>query len=247
MAASHTPIRLCGWIRQQSDGHFTGGQTRKPEQQPPSHELDDSHVPSTTFEASLQAINQLLDKQPQIAHLTGWLDEFPEHSETIAENLSTRRENAPVHDRFDTNQLSLESLPKVAEAAEKLVGSHLIDGLTYVIAAAETLFDPGMLHPDMVRTLGELGVKGESAYHEGASQPVVPVGGLMAAYKATENPEVERSLGFFLRIRQTLEMTHARVVHCQKPGGVGDPARGQQRGRPHCLADVAPRCIVVRP
>ena len=92
----------------------------------------------------------------------------------------------------------MESLPKLKEAGEKLLESELMgDGLPKVIDAGVSMVDSGMLDKKVVSVLGDLGSKSAETYQEVASQPVEPIGGLFATLRATKDPDVQKSVGFF--------------------------------------------------
>jgi len=71
------------------------------------------------------------------------------------------------------------------------------DGLPKVIDAGVSMVDSGMLDRQVVSTLGDLGKKTVETYNEVSSKPVPPVGGLFATLRATKDPDVQKSVGFF--------------------------------------------------
>ena len=154
-----------------------------------------------TDPATLETLNQLLDRLPLASFLLESLEGFIGRGETIADNLAgVVGELNLSESKIDTSQLSslLEALPKFKEAGEKLLDSDLMgDGLPKVIDAGVTMVDSGMLDKEVVGILGDLGKKSAQTYQEVASKPVEPVGGLWATRRATKDPDVQKSVGFF--------------------------------------------------
>lgn len=154
-----------------------------------------------TDPATLETLNQLLDRLPLASFLLESLEGFIGRGETIADNLAGVVGELNLSEpKIDTSQLSslLEALPKFREAGEKLLDSDLMgDGLPKVIDAGVTMVDSGMLDKEVVGILGDLGKKSAQTYQEVASKPVEPVGGLWATLKATKDPDVQKSVGFF--------------------------------------------------
>lgn len=150
---------------------------------------------------TLASLNQLLEKLPLITFLVESLEGFIGRGETIADNVSSAiqemqlGEQTAVKDKF---LHLIETLPKLAEAGEKLLDSELLgDGLSKVLDAGVTMIDSGMADHDVVQTLGELGKKGADTYKQVSSAPITPVGGFFATLKAMKDPDVQKSIGFF--------------------------------------------------
>ncbi len=150
---------------------------------------------------TLATVNLLLDKLPLVAFMLESLEGFISRGETVADNLSAAVGELKLGEHnIDLAKLPalLEKLPKLTEAGEKLLDSDLMgDGLPKVIEAGVSMVDSGMMDKDVVRTLGDLGRKSAETYNEVASKPVAPVGGLFATLKATKDPDVQKSVGFF--------------------------------------------------
>ena len=102
-----------------------------------------------TDPATLETLNQLLDRLPLASFLLESLEGFIGRGETIADNLAgVVGELNLSESKIDTSQLSslLEALPKFKEAGEKLLDSDLMgDGLPKVIDAGVTMVDPILL------------------------------------------------------------------------------------------------------
>jgi uncharacterized protein YjgD (DUF1641 family) len=150
---------------------------------------------------TLETLNQLLDKLPLIAFFLESLEGFISRGDTIADNLSAAVGELKLGElNLDISSLLplLEALPQLKEAGEKLLDSDLMgDGLPKVIDAGVSMVDSGMLDRQVVSTLGDLGKKTVETYNEVSSKPVPPVGGLFATLRATKDPDVQKSVGFF--------------------------------------------------
>ena len=150
---------------------------------------------------TLATLNQLLDRLPLAAFVLESLEGFINRGETIADNLSDAVGELNLSEaKLDTRQITalLEALPRFKEAGEKLLESNLLgEGLPKVLDAGVSMVDSGMLDQEVVTILGELGKKSSQAYQEAAAKPVEPVGGMWATLRATRDPDVQKSLGFF--------------------------------------------------
>lgn len=154
-----------------------------------------------TNPTTLATLNQLLDKLPLIAFLLESLEGFIQRGETVADNLAEAigELNLSEH-KIDFSQIAplMETLPKMAKAGEKLFESELMGkDFPKVIDAGVTMVDSGMMDKDIIQILGDLGKKGAETYKEVTREPIQPVGGLFATLKATKDPDVQKSLGFF--------------------------------------------------
>lgn len=154
-----------------------------------------------TEPTTLATLNQLLEKLPLIAFVLESLEGFIRRGETIADSLADAIGELKLKERdIDLGKLLplFEALPKMTAAGQQLLDSNLMtDSLPKVIEAGVTMVDSGMLDENVVRTLGELGRRGVETYNEVTAKPVAPVGGLFATMKATKDPDVQKSLGFF--------------------------------------------------
>ena len=150
---------------------------------------------------TLSTLNELLDRLPLAAFMLESLEGFISRGDTIADSLSEMVGDLKLGDvNIDVSQFKtmMESLPKFKEAGEKLLDSELMgDGLPKVIDAGVSMVESGMLDKEVVSILGDLGKKSAETYREVASQPVEPIGGLWATLKATKDPDVQKSVGFF--------------------------------------------------
>ncbi len=148
---------------------------------------------------TLDTLNRLLDQLPLAAFLMESLEGFIGRGETIADNLADAFGELKLG-KIDTGQFTslLESLPKLKEAGEKLLDSDLMgDNFHKVVDAGVSMVESGMVDKEVVSVLGELGKKSAQTYQEVASQPVQPIGGLFATLRATKDPDVQKSVGFF--------------------------------------------------
>lgn len=148
----------------------------------------------------LASLNQLLDRLPLVAFLLESLEGFIARGETIVENLAGTVAELKLGDHpidFDSLTSVLEVLPKFREAGEQWIDSGLADDLPKIIDAGVGMVDSGMLDQQVVNVLGTLGKQAAHTYVEVTQQPVEPIGGLFATLKATKDPDVQKSMGFF--------------------------------------------------
>lgn len=154
-----------------------------------------------TDPTTLETVSRLLDRLPLAAFLLESLEGFIGRGDTIADNLADAVGELNLSEsKIDASQLTslLEALPKLKEAGEKLLDSDLMgDGLPKVIDAGVSMVDSGMLDKEIVSILGELGKKSAQTYREVSASSVKPIGGLWATLKATKDPDVQKSVGFF--------------------------------------------------
>jgi uncharacterized protein YjgD (DUF1641 family) len=59
------------------------------------------------------------------------------------------------------------------------------------------MIESGMVDKEVVAVLGDLGKKSAETYREVSSEAVEPIGGLFATLRATKDPDVQKSVGFF--------------------------------------------------
>ncbi len=150
---------------------------------------------------TLAALNNLLDRLPLASFMLESLEEFIARGDTIADNLADLIGDLDLGDiNIDVESLKpfLEALPKLMKAGDKLFQSKLMgEDLPKVIEAGVTMVDSGMMDKEVVAVLGDLGRKSAETYKEVAARPVAPIGGLWATLKATKDPDVQKSVGFF--------------------------------------------------
>ena len=150
---------------------------------------------------TLKTFNQLLDKLPLAAFLLQSLEGFISRGDTIAQNLADAVGELNLTEmKIDPDQIKLflDALPRFRAAGEKLLESELMgEGLPKVIDAGVSMVESGMLDKEVVSVLGELGAKSAETYREVSAQEVEPIGGLWATLKATKDPDVQKSVGFF--------------------------------------------------
>ncbi len=148
---------------------------------------------------TLATLNRLLDQLPLAAFMLEALEGFISRGETITDNVADAFGELKL-DQIDTSQftLLLQSLPKLKEAGEKLLESQLLgDSFQKIIDAGNSMIESGMVDKKVVGVLGDLGKKSAETYLEVASKPVQPIGGLFATLRATKDPDVQKSVGFF--------------------------------------------------
>ena len=164
-------------------------------------ELEQSRIlERLTDPQTLELLNRLLDRLPMAAFLLESLEEFIARGDTIAENLadavSELRTDAMPVDQTPLGEY-IKSLPKLKEAADRMLDSGLLDeGFEKVIDAGVSMIDHGMMDQDVVSTLGKVGKQAVETYQKVSQQPVAPIGGAWALMRATKDPDVQRTLGF---------------------------------------------------
>ena len=150
---------------------------------------------------TLDLLNQMLDRLPLAAFLLESLEGFIQRGDTIADNVADMVGELKLSEmKIDPDQLAafMKTLPQLRAAGEQLLDSHLLgEGLPKAIDAGVSLVESGMLDKEIVDLLGELGRKGADTYREVSSTPVEPIGGLFATLRATKDPDVQKSVGFF--------------------------------------------------
>ena len=165
-------------------------------------ELARSHVlERLTDPQILETLNRLLDRLPLAAFLLESVEGFIARGETITDNLAEAFGELGLGSMdIDTDQLTslLASIPKLREAGEKLLDSKLMDeGLPTVIDAGVVMVESGMLDKDVVSMLGQLGRQSAETFREVTANPIEPIGGLFATLRATKDPDVQKTVGFF--------------------------------------------------
>ncbi|MEZ6096824.1 MAG: DUF1641 domain-containing protein [Pirellulaceae bacterium] len=165
-------------------------------------EVDRSEVlDKLTQPETLALLNDLIERLPLIAMMVDSMEGFIKRGDTIADNVAGMVKELKLSDKkFDVAQIAstLESLPKLKEAGEQFLNSGLADGgLPKVIDAGVSMIESGMMDKDVVATLGYLGKVSVETYHEVTEQNVQPVGGVFALMRATKDPDVQKSIGFF--------------------------------------------------
>ncbi len=180
----------------------TGAKLASVSQQAHLDDLEQSRlVQRLTEPETLAILNNLLDKLPLMAMMIEALDGFVRRGDTIAENVAGIVHELKLNERnFDTDKLVdfLKSLPKLQEMGEHLLNSGLADdGLPKVIDAGVSVINSGMLDKEVVTTLGELGRKAVHTFLEVKQQKPAPIGGLWATLRASKDPDVQKSVGFF--------------------------------------------------
>lgn len=158
-------------------------------------------VDRLTQPETLKTLHRLLDQLPLLAVMMESLDEFLKRGDTIADNLAGMVQELKRSDvSIDLESVSslVRSLPKLQEMGEHLLDSGLADeGLPKVIDAGVSMLESGMLDKDVVAVLGELGRASVHTFVDVKKQNPQPIGGLWAMMRATKDPDVQKTLGFF--------------------------------------------------
>ena len=157
-----------------------------------------------TDPATLKLLSQLLDHLPLAVFALEAVDGFLKRGDVLADSMADGvaelRKGSPNVDP-EALKAAVESLPKLAEAGQRLVSSGLLEeGLPKVIAAGLQMIQAGMLDPEIVVTLGQLGKTGVESYKEATARPVEPVGGIFALWRAMKDPEVQKAMGLFMAV-----------------------------------------------
>jgi hypothetical protein len=150
---------------------------------------------------TLATLNELFDKLPLIAFTVQALEGFLNRGDTIVENVAAMVGDLKKSNGLPTEQIAsmLETIPKLKELSDQLLKSQLMGkNMDKIIGAGVGMVDAGMLDPKVVGTLGQLGKQMVDAFQEVNSRPVPPVGGMWAMFKASRDPDVQKSTGFLI-------------------------------------------------
>ncbi len=152
-----------------------------------------------TREETLATLNRLLDALPLIALLVQGLDEFLRRGDTVADSIAEGvRELREGSEGLEGESLgkTWSALRQVLEAGKRLVDDGVLeDGLPKVVGAGMEMIEAGMLDPDVVRTLGQLGKAAVDSYHEAVEGEVEPIGGLWGLLRLSKDPEIQKVIG----------------------------------------------------
>lgn len=151
---------------------------------------------------TLKQLNELIDRLPLIAFLVESLDGFLQRGDTIIENVAALAGDLKRSEvELDLEQIKglMATLPKLQKAGEQILNSKLMgDNVEKVIQAGVNMIEAGMLDQDVVEALGDVGRKAVDTYHEVNEKPVPPVGGLWGMMRAARDPDVQKTVSFFV-------------------------------------------------
>lgn len=149
---------------------------------------------------TLRLLQTLFDKLETAVFLLEAVDGFLRRGDEIAESaagLVGELRNANV-DIGDLKQIA-ERTPKIVEALGQLTETRALDRVPDLVNALQVLAKSGMLDPQVVSVLGDVGRRLAGAYDEVTAAPVAPVGSF-GALKALGEPEIQRGLGLLLAV-----------------------------------------------
>lgn len=151
---------------------------------------------------TLKLLETLFDKLETAVFLLEALDGFLRRSNEIADSASSlvgelRNTSAGV-DLSEITRLA-ERTPKIMEALGRLTETRALERVPDVVNAGVTLAEAGMLDPQVVRVLGEVGHSLAAAYDDAKSQPPARMGAL-GLFRALGDPEVQKVLGLLVSV-----------------------------------------------
>lgn len=161
---------------------------------------------------TLQALNDVIDNAETLAFLIKAVNEFLGRSEEIVENVATSiREFRPqMSDKYAADFASLltqlpealptitENLPPLLEKAPILMQTTAKLGEIAESEGVQAFLSSGMLTPELVGLLGDIGkttVQTEKEFRENPKSI-----SLFGMYKATKDDDVQRGLGFMIAL-----------------------------------------------
>ncbi len=167
----------------------TGGQLADLAERADWQAVTDSRlVERLTDPTTLAQLNQLLDRLEVADFALSSLNGFLSRGEQITDSLADvvgEMKRLDVHESArDLVQLVTKDLPQMTEAANRMIRS-------------------GMLNPDVVGTLGEIGAVVATAHHEAKQHPPEPVG-LFGLLRAMRDPQIQAALAMGLHIAKRL-------------------------------------------
>ena len=165
---------------------------------------------------TLAALNEIIDNAPTVAFLTTGLSEFLKRGEEIADNLGEAiQEFRPtMSDKYaaeigvlvsqlpKTLPAITENLPPLLEKAPSLMKTGLQLGEIAESEGVQAFLKSGMLTPELVGFLGDIGKTTVETEHEFRKNPKSV--SLFGLYGATKDEDVQRGLGFLLALAKNI-------------------------------------------
>lgn len=168
---------------------------------------------------TLEALNEIIDQAPTIAFLAKGLSDFLNRVEEIADNIGEAlREFKPqLSDEYAANVASLvgqlpgalptitENLPPLLEKAPVLMKTTAKLGEIAESEGVQAFLNSGMLTPELVSLLGDIGKTTVQTEHEFRQNPQKI--SLFGLYGATKDEDVQRGLGFLVSLAKNIGKT----------------------------------------
>lgn len=165
---------------------------------------------------TLSALNEIIDNAPTIAFLAKGLGDFLSRGEEIADNIGEAiQEFKPqMSEEFSANLGKLvaelpkvlptmaENLPPLLEKAPSLVKTGLQLGEIAESEGVQAFLTSGMLTPELVSFLGDIGRTTVETEHEFKKNPKSI--SLFGLYGATKDEDVQRGLGFMISLAKNI-------------------------------------------
>ncbi|MBS1793838.1 MAG: DUF1641 domain-containing protein [Acidobacteria bacterium] len=165
---------------------------------------------------TMSALNELIDNAPTFAFLAKALHDFLNRGEEIADNIGeTLREFRPqMSGEYAANFATLvshlpealptitENLPPLLEKAPILMQTTAKLGEIAESEGVQSFLNSGMLTPELVSLLGDIGkttVKTEAEFRANP-KPV----SLFGLYGATKDDDVQRGIGFLIALAKNI-------------------------------------------
>lgn len=156
--------------------------------------------------ATAEALDQIIDKMELVALSLESADGFLKRGDTVIENVADSindvRKLAPA-DELNLLGTLLQTLPQLAASLPQLVAilpslTRVIPELQTVLESAEfdALMTSGVFSPKTVGIVSEAGNALVDSYEANQTQPQQI--GALGLFRAIQDPDVQRALGFFV-------------------------------------------------
>jgi uncharacterized protein YjgD (DUF1641 family) len=165
---------------------------------------------------TLAALNEIIENAPTVAFLAKGMTDFLGRGEEIADNIGEAlREFRPqMSDKYSaeigallsqlprTLPMITENLPPLLEKAPILMQTTTKLGEIAESEGVQAFLNSGMLTPELVGFLGNIGRTTVETEHEFRSDPKSV--SLFGLYGATKDADVQRGLGFLLALAKNI-------------------------------------------
>lgn len=165
---------------------------------------------------TLAALNEIIDNAPTVAFLAKGLSDFLSRGEEIADNIGEAiQEFRPTLSDKYTAELGMlvsqlptalpaitENLPPLLEKAPSLIKTGLQLGEIAESEGVQAFLNSGMLTPELVSFLGDIGRTTVETEHEFKKNPKSI--SLFGLYGATKDEDVQRGLGFLIALAKNI-------------------------------------------
>lgn len=165
---------------------------------------------------TLAALNEIIENAPTVAFLARGLSDFLNRGEEIADNIGEAlREFKPqLSDKYSADMGKLvaelpkvlptmaENLPPLLDKAPSLIKTGLQLGEIAESEGVQAFLTSGMLTPELVGFLGDIGRTTVETEHEFRQNPKSI--SLFGLYGATKDEDVQRGLGFLITLAKNI-------------------------------------------